>query len=320
MNKKLSTGKISLSTFTKKLKINAILFSTFLIFSIQSKANLIHNKPIVFNLKQPNISATSKSSPIIQIITKNSPRPTFFIPRKPSKEITSYRWHRKIVTTIFWVGETPTENNPVSNVSSSWDMNWAKNYGGYDNPDIEFRNNLIPKKFTPKQNPFYIALPYNDVMIGGRTKPEAMNVIPWYKKDFIGRGKTILKGKWVAIRYKGRTCYAQWEDCGPFLTDDYQYVFGNKRPRNEKNRGAGLDVSPAIRDYLGLKSMGQCDWRFVNLSEIPNGPWRRYGRNNHFANKKKYQIAKRKESINYITSLSYQNSQNNKIWKIYQDN
>jgi hypothetical protein len=35
--------------------------------------------------------------------------------------------------------------------------------------------------------------------------------------------------------------------------DYWQYVFGNERPKPTLNKGAGLDVSPAVRDYLGLK-------------------------------------------------------------------
>ena len=52
--------------------------------------------------------------------------------------------------------------------------------------------------------------------------------------------------------------YAQWEDCGPFRTDHFQYVFQNERPKPNLNRGAGLDVSPAVRDYLGLAA-DRCD-------------------------------------------------------------
>jgi hypothetical protein len=75
--------------------------------------------------------------------------------------------------------------------------------------------------------------------------------------------------------------YAQWEDCGPFRTDHWQYVFGNDRPKPNLNHGAGLDVSPAVRDYLGLSSTYDvCDWKFVEVSEIPVGPWARYGENN----------------------------------------
>jgi len=35
----------------------------------------------------------------------------------PSK----YFWHTSIVTTTFWIGETPSDNNPVPNAASAWD-------------------------------------------------------------------------------------------------------------------------------------------------------------------------------------------------------
>jgi hypothetical protein len=59
-------------------------------------------------------------------------------------------------------------------------------------------------------------------------------------------------------------------------------VFGNERPKPNLNKGAGLDVSPAVRDYLGLKPTDVTNWRFVNFSEVPRGPWSTLGENNTF--------------------------------------
>src|SRR3979411_1016386 len=83
-----------------------------------------------------------------------------------------YPWKKNIVTTVFWIGERPSGNNPVPNDRSSWDRNWYYSYGGYDAPDPSSRRNYIPINFVPRQNPFYVALPYNDVE-GGHTKSEA---------------------------------------------------------------------------------------------------------------------------------------------------
>ena len=185
-------------------------------------------------------------------------------------------WKIGIVTTIFWIGERPTPNNPVANDRSSWDPNWLSNYGGYDDPDSKSRKDFIPMNFLPRQNPFYVALPYNDVE-GGHTKPEAKDLIPWFKDAFVHDGQSVLKGHWLAIRRGNRVCYAQWEDCGPFCTDHWQYVFGDERPKVNPNQNAGLDVSPAVRDYLGLGNMDVCDWKFVEFREVPPGPWAMYG-------------------------------------------
>ncbi|MBV9391368.1 MAG: hypothetical protein JOY96_05690 [Verrucomicrobia bacterium] len=205
------------------------------------------------------------------------------IPTEPGQSLAAGRfsWHEQIVTTVFWIGETPSGNNPVPNRSSAWDLNWARNFGGSDSPDRRFRADFIPSRFMPRQNPFYLALPYNDVC-GGRTKPEASKVIPWFKESFAQSGHSVLKDRWVAVRRSNRVCYAQWEDVGPFRSDHWEYVFGTDRPRANLNCGAGLDVSPAIRDYLGMSNTDVTDWRFVELSEVPPGPWTLYGENNTF--------------------------------------
>lgn len=198
-----------------------------------------------------------------------------------------FPWKTQIVTTTFWIGEKPTANNPVPNVASSWDKNWTKNYGGYDNPDQSQRRDFVPVKFTPKQNPFYVALPYNDKAMNGH-RPEAPRVVPWFKEAYQGPGVSTVKGRWIAIRKGNKVAYAQWEDAGPFRTDHWQYVFGNERPKPNLNKGAGLDVSPAVRDFLGMQDTDVTDWKFVEFSEVPPGPWSKHGDNNTFViNKRK---------------------------------
>ena len=98
-----------------------------------------------------------------------------------------YPWKLDIVATVFWVGEQPTENNPTPNDKSSWDTKWMENFGGYDDPDPTKRSEAFtPIGFMPKQNPFYIALPYNDVIDYNSHKPEASKIIPWFKQRFRG--------------------------------------------------------------------------------------------------------------------------------------
>lgn len=194
-----------------------------------------------------------------------------------------YPWKTHITATIFWCGEQPTQNNPTPNDKSSWDTKWAENFGGYDDPDPANRianhttGEFRPKKFIPQLNPFYIALPYNDVQGWGRHKPEASRVIPWFSRLRPEPGKTVLKGRWIQIYYDKRTCFAQWEDCGPWVTDDWQYVFGNSPPKTKQNGAAGIDISPSIRDYLGVKSGQKVHWRFVEESQVPYGPWKKFG-------------------------------------------
>jgi len=192
-----------------------------------------------------------------------------------------YPWRRQIVTTIFWIGEKPSENNPVPNRSSSWDKEWSKSYGGFDDPNPARRQDYTPVKFTPRQNPFYCALPYNDKAATGH-RPEAPRVVPWFNEAYQGPGVSVCKDRWIAIRKGNKVAYAQWEDAGPFRTDHWQYVFANERPKPNLNKGAGLDVSPAVRDYLGLGETDVTDWQFVEFKDVPRGPWSKLGENNTF--------------------------------------
>jgi hypothetical protein len=192
-----------------------------------------------------------------------------------------YPWKQQIVTTIFWIGEKPTGNNPVPNRASSWDKEWSRSYGGFDDPNPSRRSDYTPVNFTPRQNPFYCALPYNDKASNGH-RPEAARVVPWFNAAYQGPGVSVCKDHWIAIRKGNKIAYAQWEDAGPFRTDHWQYVFGNERPKPNLNKGAGLDVSPAVRDYLGLSETDVTDWQFVEFKDVPRGPWSKLGENNTF--------------------------------------
>jgi hypothetical protein len=161
-------------------------------------------------------------------------------------------WKVGITATVFWVGEPPAGDDP-GNLVSAWDSNWLES--------------------ARWQSPFYVALPYNDVS-NGHTKPEARNIIPWFGQAYVRDGQSVLKDHWVVIRKGARICYAQWEDVGPFQVDHWQYVFGNERPRANKNRDAGIDVSPAVKEYLGLSGIDSCDWRFASDNEVIPGPWK----------------------------------------------
>jgi hypothetical protein len=65
---------------------------------------------------------------------------------------------------------------------------------------------------------------------------------------------------------------------GPFRTDHGAYVFGDERPSPNLNHDAGIDVSPGVRDYLGLGPLDLVDWRFVEQADVPVGPWSLYNR------------------------------------------
>jgi hypothetical protein len=210
-----------------------------------------------------------------QALSKVAPR--LFVPTAKQQ----FPWKTNIVATVFWIGEKRSADTQVPHRKSAWDPNWVANYGGFDDPESSSRRDYIPVSFIPRQNPFYCALPYNDVT-HGQFKAEAPVVIPWFEQAYTGPGQSVCWHHWIAIRKGNRTCYAQWEDSGPFRDDHFQYVFGDERPKPNLSHGAGIDVSPAIRDYLGLASTDVIDWQFVDVRDVPPGPWRSYGDNNNF--------------------------------------
>jgi hypothetical protein len=181
-----------------------------------------------------------------------------------------YPWHRNITSTVFWVGEGTVSGGGVSNGESAFNVHWLAAFGGVDDPNR--RAGFLPRSFMPHENPFYVALPYSDVE-NGRTKPEAPAVIPWFYQAFIKDGQSVCWGRWVELRHHGKTCYAQWADVGPFAIDHWRYVFGSEPPGPNRHRNAGIDLSPAVRDYLGLAGLDRVDWRFVEHHEVPSGPW-----------------------------------------------
>lgn len=182
--------------------------------------------------------------------------------------------YKVATTTVFWVGETASDANAhIDNISSAWNETWQKSYGGYDDPHD--RCGFFPCNFTPKQNPFYFALPYDDLVSQvGTRKENAHKVIPWYDEDNAVPYESVLENHWIKVAHDGHICYGQWKDVGPISTNDHEYVFGDfKTPKNNFGLQAGLDVSPALRDCLGFSGSAQTKWKFVDARDVPEGPW-----------------------------------------------
>lgn len=198
----------------------------------------------------------------------NTPDPNTTYPDEnttyPDENIT-YFVHENIKSSLFWVGE-PDENN-VSNEESAWDSLWQVHFGGIDTPDE--RNEYYPEAFTPSENPFYVALPYNDLDEDGYKKQDILTYIPWATEN--DPETSICKNRWVKITANRKSAFAQWEDVDPSQENDIAYVFGTKSPTDSST---GLAVSPAVRDYLGLDNNQTVDWEFVESNSVPDGPWR----------------------------------------------
>jgi hypothetical protein len=187
------------------------------------------------------------------------------------REESSYPLHRNIKTTWFYIGEPATgENAYIPNTASAWDDIWLWHYGGVDDPSN--RTGYYPALFKPGENPFYFALPFNDLDEKGNLKEVAEKIL-WFSREEFEKKGSVLKNRWIKIVKDDKIAYAQWEDVGPFGENDFDYVFGSAPPSNPVN-GAGLDVSPAVRDYLGLKDVDYVDWQFVDEKDVPPGPWK----------------------------------------------
>ena len=206
-----------------------------------------------------------------------------------------YPLHTGIVATTFWVGEIFDPHSPDgSQVISTYDSYWMIHYGGCDgivtdgSCETEQRiaaNGFFPTRMTPRENPFYLDLPFDDVNDAAAFSQRA-RVIPWANDPgYAGHAHdpafSYMKNRWVKLMRDGRTCYGQIEDAGPGVYDDYQYVFGtdNRRPANRLYNGAGLDVSPALTGCLRFSELNgnddRVDWQFVDAVEVPPGPWTR---------------------------------------------
>ena len=214
---------------------------------------------------------------------------------EPARARASYPWHTRIVATTFWVGEIfDPDAADGSQMISTYDDHWYASYGGCDGrlrgdtctTERRFaRNGWFPRRMTPKQNPFYLDLPYDDLndTIGFRRRGD---VVPWatrprYADRVDDPDVSLMKNRWVQITSRGRTCYGQIQDAGPGKYHDARYVFGHRdaRPASRRYHRAGMDVSPALNGCLGFRALdGDRDrvaWRFVDDRDVPRGPWRR---------------------------------------------
>ena len=214
-------------------------------------------------------------------------------PASPNRR---YPVHTNITATVFWVGEPQGGGSSENNAISAYDDAWQSHYGGVDDFTVirSAANRYFPG-FTPKENPFYLDLPYDDFTNSGNPRPDRSTVVPWAAQDAAAlrsrRPFSLMKNRWVKLWRTVRgviyTAYGQVEDAGPYVYDDSAYVFGagDPRPASPQARNAGMDVSPALRDYLHFGGRSAADrlnndsnrvsWQFVDTGQVPAGPWTR---------------------------------------------
>lgn len=245
-----------------------------------------------------------------------TPTTTTIVPIPPATS-RAYPKHTGIVSTTFWVGEIFDPKLPDgSQVCSTYDSKWALHWSGVQTGtagsgtdcagsptggcdgipgakgtcSTEARtaaNGYFPtsSKVTPRENPFYLDLPYDDMNDDVGFRDRCKN-IPWAKDDLAHCGdvkNSYMKNRWVKLTGPNKhVCYGQNEDAGPSSGSNYHdaaYVFGSNdaRPANSKFGGAGIDVSPALNGCLGFKDLDgdtdKVDWEFVDRIDVPAGPW-----------------------------------------------
>eukprot|EP01132_Coremiostelium_polycephalum_P011098 gene11098-13574_t len=171
-----------------------------------------------------------------------------------------------------------------SNQQNIWDKNWSDKIGVVPLIDCPSLESIL----IPKENIFYCALPYNDLDRFGRK--ETSKLIPW-SSDSDPDDLSILKNRWIRVAHNDTNVFCQFEDVGPLIDDDFNYVFGPSHSLPECEAG-GLAISPEVAEFLGildqLKESQErrssdidgdfedirCSWQFYEESDVPDGPWK----------------------------------------------
>lgn len=265
----------------------------------------------------PTVTAQPPTTVVVPPPVTVTPTPTTTTVVPPPPPGRTYPWHNNIVSTTFWVGEIFDPALPDgSQVCSTYDSKWALHWSGIQTGTVpanadgcpgspkggcdgapgankcatearHVENGYFPvhSSVVPRENPFYLDLPFDDVndTTGFKTR---CTTIPWandvgYKGKCADENFSYMKNRWVRIvGPNGTTCYGQIEDAGPSSGSAYHdsvYVFGSNdaRPAHKDFNNAGLDVSPALNGCLGFAQLdGENDhvkWQFVDSP--PAGPW-----------------------------------------------
>lgn len=271
-------------------------------------------------------AAQPAAAPAAKKPATEAPAPAPVVPMASS----TYPVHTNIVSTTFWVGEIFNASlADGSQVCSTYNSQWAYHhtgvnqgttpasasgcagsiYGGCDGASSgsgatftcatearDASNGYFPKNQPmPKQNPFYLDLPYDDLNDSVAFQ-QRCQVIPWAAAENAASGvnrcadgnHSYMKNRWVKLTGpNSKVCYGQIEDAGPSSGAQYHdapYVFGTNdaRPTNldfsaDSSQGAGMDVSPALNGCLGFAELDgsgdKVSWSFVDRANVPAGPW-----------------------------------------------
>jgi len=193
----------------------------------------------------------------------------------------AYPVHPQVTASVFRVGVlVPGLGDDGQSIRSGWDRNWAVHFGGcdgYGSVGAACRSDLagrtapdwFPIALVPKENPYYVGLPYNDL-----ADPARRPAIPWardpgYREHLPDASFSLIKNRWVQVTGHTGSCYAQVEDTGPGPSDA-AYVLAGARPVHTP----AINLSPALARCVGVTDAApgtRIDWAFVDRP--PAGPW-----------------------------------------------
>ena len=135
---------------------------------------------------------------------------------------------------------------------------------------------------TPRQNPFYLDLPFDDI-----NNPTAFaqrgSVVPWAHEPGLSgragdRSVSFMKNRWVKISEATGSATARSRTPGRATTTTRRTSSAatTDGPKNSRYNGAGMDVSPALNGCLAFADLNgaddRVDWRFVDDADVPAGP------------------------------------------------
>ena len=256
--------KIKIETLTEAKKLFQFIFEDGNLKFIKEEVAKI--KPKVERKVEPKKEHKNKPKPAVKVEKKKKKIPAPVVvsppvvtppPVVPTPTSSNYKWHYNVVTTEFWIGEEPSaDNSYISNVPTAWEDPVADSV-----------------------NDYYVAVPYNDLEYKNdqTVHKDSAKLIPWYdEKDSVSyEFYSYMKNRWVMVKKGDKVVYGQVEDTGPYLEDDFAYIFGGAGgPANTVGSKSGLDISPAMDGYIGLDGMSKTDWKFVEFEEVPDGPWK----------------------------------------------
>lgn len=148
--------------------------------------------------------------------------------------------------------------------------------------DTDVREVVAPVGGVPSNQRDIIATVFQDSSTAyepfdGITDDEMSVSLPGNVKDKAQRDRGVAV--WNKVNGKSYVG-AKIRDKGPWLVDDNDYLLGEERPLAETcaiegvplprgphegkiPNGAGIDLSPALADYLGIDGKGKVDWDYI---------------------------------------------------------